>query len=198
MFLRQFKWILPSLVLITMAFRLVFLPTPTSAIEDTAYVSLSVDKPLAVVGEMLLYTLTISNPQDNPLSEIVIQQSLDPRLENIQVTAAGQPILEGSNLVISGLALQPSESVTITIAAQISSRATPGDVLSNVAHLESPQASVHTSNVVEVMVLPTTLPATGESPWWRVPILGMLIAAWLILVTIGMDVRRRRRAIPRF
>lgn len=168
--------------------------TPTLAAEESAFVTKTVDKPLAAVGEVLVYTITMGNPKAIPLTEVVLQDSFDARLEHVQVisSSAGQTVLEGSTLTVSNLILQPGETVMITVAAQISNRAHPGDVISNVARFESPQASVHLSNSADVVVLPASLPRTGESPWWRVPVLLLIVAAWIVLAAVGMDIRRRR------
>lgn len=183
---------LPVFILLGMA---IFRVPTLAANEDHVYVTKTVDKSLAAVGDVLVYTIVLGNPKEVPLTEVVVQDSFDARLDHVQVVSAsaGQAVVEGSTLTISSLVLQPGETVMVTVAAQISSRAAPGDVISNVARFQSPEASVHMSNSVDVVVLPGALPATGEAPWWRLPILLLIVVTWVLLAAVGMDVRRRRR-----
>ncbi len=194
MTLRYLNFVLPLIVLVSASLHLFFSPLLVAADDDTPSVTLSVNTPLAAVGDTLIYTLVVSNSHDTPLTEVVIHDQLDPRLEKVQVlsSSAGQAVVENEMLVVRGVTLQPDENITVTLAAQISNRAMPGDVISNVARFQSAQKAAQLSNSVEVMVLPASLPATGESLWWRTPMLLLLVVAWVILVSIGMDVRRRR------
>jgi hypothetical protein len=94
----------------------------------------------------------------------------------------GSATVSGNSLIVQGFELLPGQSGSVVVQVRISDRARAGDVITNVATLESPDASIHVSNTVTVTILPGSLPATGESPLgvWRLPLV-MLISFGLVL-----------------
>ena len=136
---------------------------PTTS-PDAKFIIKQVDKALAQVGNQLTYTITFTNPKAITLQNVVITDTFDSRLQNIELvsTSLGTAVLSGNSLTIQGFALSPGQQAQVIIRATISSRAKPGDRLLNTAYFESPDASIHTSNTVETLIIPSGLPATGE------------------------------------
>jgi hypothetical protein len=114
-------------------------------------------------------------------------------LVNLRIVSntLGTATLSGNTLTVQGFTLQPGQRATVVIQATIARRATPG-LLINIATLESPDASIHVSNEVQITILPETLPATGQSPWavWRWVFL-LVVLGGLSLGTAYL-LRRRR------
>ena len=151
-----------------------------AAAPALTFIIKTVDKTVAQVGDSLTYTITFTNPKGNPLRQVVVSDIFDSRLDQVQVvsTSLGNAILNGNTLTIQNLELLPGQQVRVVVQARISSRARAGDRIQNIASLESPDASIHFSNTVETLILPSTLPSTGESPWWR-------LAGLMLLIVLG-------------
>lgn len=134
-------------------------PSPT-----LEFISKSVDKTLAAIGDTLTYTIVFSNPKGIALQQVVITDTLDARLENIRVlsNSMGTAIVTGTTVTVQGFTLLPGQRATLVIVATLSNRVRPSDKITNTASLESPNASIHVSNAVETMILPGALPTTGE------------------------------------
>jgi hypothetical protein len=99
-------------------------------------------------------------------------------------TTHGAGTFNGNTLTVSGFSLQPNEEAVIRVSAKIAALRV-GETIPNAAILESPNASVHVSNLAlvgaqaddssggssQVFVIPSELPSTGETPLWRTWIL---------------------------
>lgn len=148
----------------------------TSIGGDVEFVFKTVDNPLAQVGQTVTYTIRAHNPKTIPLTQVVIYDVFDARLVSPRLisTTHGAGVFDGNTLTVSGFTLQPSEEAIIVVSAQIGSLQA-GEVIPNAAILESPDASVHVSNLAlvgsvarangggagQVVIIPGRLPATG-------------------------------------
>jgi len=153
---------------------------PTFA--DSAFLTKSVDKTIAQIGDTLTFVINYGNPKGNTLNNVVIADTFDSRLINIQVVSSsmGSPVVSGNSVTLQGFSLLPGQRATLTITAQISNAAKPGDVIGNTASLESPDASIHFSNVTLTTILPGALPATGASPLSALRLPALLMMALLV------------------
>lgn len=156
--------------------------TVTTGGGDTDFVFKTVDNPLATIGQTVTYTIRARNPKTIPLTEVVIYDVFDERLSDVRLisTTHGTGIFNANTLTVSGFSLQPNEEAVIVVSARIASLIS-GETIPNAAILESPDASVHVSNLVlvgdhaeansggaaQVFIVPNQLPSTGESPLWR-------------------------------
>ena len=102
-----------------------------------------------------------------------------PRLDNVTVVSHshGTVSITGNTIRVDGFKLAAGEVFEMVFTAVISDRAAPGDVISNMATLESPDASVHLSNTVRTTIV-GLLPDTGFGPERAIPI-------WLLPVLVG-------------
>ncbi len=177
---------------------------------DTDFVLKTVDNPLATVGQTVTYTIRARNPKTIPLTQVVVYDVFDERLTDLRLisTTHGAGVFNGNTLTVSGFTLQPDEEGVIVVSARIAALQA-GETIPNAAILESPDASVHVSNLAlvgasaegnsgsasQVFIIPGQLPDTGETPFWRGWLLG---AGGVLLVVSGtllfLAVRARRRA----
>jgi len=157
---------------------------------DSAFLSKTVDKTVAQTGNTLTFTINFGNPKGITLNNVVIADTLDNRLTNIHIMSSslGTPVINGNNVILQGISLLPGQQAMLVISAEISSAAKPGDTISNTASLESPDASIHFSNVALTTILPGSLPATGESPLsdWRLPGL-LLLASTFVMIAVSIN-----------
>ncbi|MGI6571610.1 MAG: DUF5979 domain-containing protein [Caldicoprobacterales bacterium] len=97
-----------------------------------------VNKPLATIGDELIYTVVVENTGELTLSGINVY---DDQPEGISVTGVSEdmetwndPVLtDGVALVAAGLTLLPGESKTYYIKATVTEDANDGDVIINTA-----------------------------------------------------------------
>jgi uncharacterized repeat protein (TIGR01451 family) len=149
------------------------------AFADSQFITKQVDKSIAQVGETVTFSIKLNNPKGNTLHQVVMSDTFDSRLDHLQVVSSslGAATLSGNILTVQGFDLLPGQQAIIIVAARISTLVQAGEVITNIAAMESPDASIHTSNVVTITILPTSLPQTGETPLWRYSlfIMAMLI-----------------------
>ncbi len=161
---------------------------------DTEYVVKTVDYPLATVGQTVTYTIRARNPKAIPLTQVVIYDVFDERLVDLRLlsTTHGRWEFNANTLTVSGFTLEPGEEAMIVVSARIATLRA-GETIPNAAILESPDASVHVSNLAlvgqtpegsgggaaQVVVIADQLPATGEPPLWRSLGLGMVVVVGL-------------------
>jgi len=168
--------------------------TVTVPVGDPEFVFKTVDNPFASIGQTVTYTIRARNPKTIPLTQVVIYDVFDERLSDIRLisTTHGKEVFNGNTLTVSDFTLQPNEEAIIIVSAKVATLKV-GDTIPNAAILESPDASVHVSNLAlvganatgnsgdasQVFVIPNQLPNTGENPGWRNVILwagGFLLA----------------------
>jgi hypothetical protein len=106
------------------------------------------------------------NPKSITLTNVVITDVFDPRLVDIKIVSVskGTAVVAGSVVTVTGFTLAPGENARLVVRVKIGTNAKPGDIIGNLATLESPNASTHTSNTVYISILPSQLPSTGEHP----------------------------------
>ncbi|MDX2077623.1 MAG: choice-of-anchor Q domain-containing protein [bacterium] len=183
----------------------VTVPVPVGGGGDPEFVFKTVDNPFATVGQTVTYTIRARNPKDIPLTQVVIYDVFDARLSNVRLisTTHGAGSFKGNTLSVSGFTLQPNEEAVIVVSARVNVL-TVGDIIPNSAILESPNASVHVSNLAlvggtplgndggsaQVFVVPNQLPATGESPVWRN---WGLVGLVIVIFGMGMVVLWRKK-----
>lgn len=180
----------------------VTVPVPTG---DPEFVFKTVDNPLATIGQTVTYTIRARNPKTIPLTQVVIYDVFDERLSDIRLisTTHGEGNFNGNTLTVTGFTLQPNEEAVIVVSARIAALKV-GETIPNAAILESPNASVHVSNLAlvganafgnsgdasQVFVIPSQLPNTGENPAWRDMILG--IGGLLIILSASLFLLNNR------
>ena len=113
-----------------------------------------VDREVAQVGDVLTYTITWTNPKDRKLTQVVVEDTFDDRLDDVRVDSIskGSASVSSNTVQVDGFELEPGEQVRLVVRATISDRAQPGDVIDNFATLSSPDASTHRSNTVQTTI----------------------------------------------
>lgn len=164
---------------------------------DTNYISVTVDRPLAQIGDTLIYQVSFSNPSGFVMHDVVIRNEFDARLTQVQAVSAtiGEASRDANTISLTGFSLEPNESGAVVISATLAERVEPGEVVPAFSVLEAADFPSFTSNTATVTALPGSLPATGESPFglWREPILALLILSVATTIGMGLQLRARRR-----
>ncbi|MCS6847704.1 MAG: DUF11 domain-containing protein [Anaerolineae bacterium] len=118
----------------------------------------------AQVGDILVFTIEIINPNPVPIGDVVVSDALSPLVDYL-----GADVPRGEFSFDSGAytwtlrlgTMAPNERVTLTITTRLSERAQPPGELLNTAVLTSTQG-VTQSNTTNTLVVPKNLPETGR------------------------------------
>jgi uncharacterized repeat protein (TIGR01451 family) len=155
---------------------------------NSPYISKRVEPPFALPGDTIVWSITVTNPGDEPLTNIIAEDRLPDALEIISISASSGTVTRFGQLVrLTQSVLGSHQSATVEITARVSENAPIPFIIRNLScvltnELSDPACSQ--STVISV----TSLPITGESHWskWRLPIFAgatLLTLAVLILLS---------------
>ena len=115
-----------------------------------------IDERIAIPGQIITWTITVSNPNENTLNDVVVSDVIMDDLTIVEASSsAGTVVIDGQTVTVTLATLQPGQTVTITIRTRVS---------------DAPSVTVIDNEVgtAEVrLTLITVLPNTGETPWWH-------------------------------
>ncbi|MCA9907881.1 MAG: DUF11 domain-containing protein, partial [Anaerolineae bacterium] len=142
-----------------------------------------VDRPFALPGDTITWTVVASNPNPYDLTNITISDSVPGELIILSASSsAGSVSVSGQNVTLTLATFPANSTVTITIVTRVRDGVV-GVAVENVALLGDLRATATT-------VIISGLPRTGETPWWRLPLLLGMGGS----VLAGYALWRRQRA----
>jgi uncharacterized repeat protein (TIGR01451 family) len=146
-------------------------------------------------GDLVDFTLTVSNPHVAAVPGAVVVDVLAPELDFLGASAPQGSFAydPGSRAVTFALGqVAPGQTLQLVVQTRLNALAQPPAEVRNVAHAQPGQES----NLTVVVVVPPALPSTGAGPG-RVELLnyGLAITAALLFVVAasGWVAERRRR-----
>ncbi|GAB4479661.1 MAG: hypothetical protein Kow00124_25540 [Anaerolineae bacterium] len=153
--------------------------------------SKQVDPLLATVGEPITWTITVTNPHGDTITDVVVSDNLPAMFDLLSVTTTkGFASVSGNSFSVTIGTMAPAEVVTITIRSVANAAALPPQTCNQAI------ARASVSNQACPSIYPETLPATGGGPvggWlWLLPVGMMLIAG-----AAALAVLRVRRPLHR-
>lgn len=120
----------------------------------------------AHVGDIVVYTLTVSNFGNLPAEDVVVHDPLPSFLAVLNVTASrGQIGVNGANVSVTLGTVTPGEVITIQITTQVVAGALPPDNR-NIANLTTSSGNQDTSNDIDsagFVILPQQPAATSTA-----------------------------------
>ncbi len=163
-------------------------PTAPSApvITPPANISVSADPAVAPAGSDLNFTINVTNTGSGVLNNLVIDDLLPPDFTIVSATAtAGAVSINGQGIMFTLDLLQPGQTVTILIRARVKDTASATiNIFTACVRDAGGAEACDSAQVLGV----TTLPKTGETPWWRVPLLTLIA----LMMSIGWWLIQRR------
>jgi uncharacterized repeat protein (TIGR01451 family) len=155
---------------------------------NSPYISKRVEPPFALPGDTIVWSITVTNPGDEPLTNIIAEDRLPDALEILSISASSGTVTRFGQLVrLTQSVLGPHQSATVEITARVSESAPIPFIIRNLScvltnELSDPACSQ--SSVISV----TSLPITGESQWskWRLPVFVGGIAL-MSLIFVGLS-----------
>ena len=136
----------------------------------------------AQAGEIVTWTITVTNPNDVSISDVGFTDNVPEQFEILNTSGSGGQIQHSGNTVTATIpVIQAKESLTFTVVTRAISGIS--SITTNIVTLDEPYNGQAQASIVLVQ----ELPATGETPWYRTPIiLGIL----LTLVGSGLGFMR--------
>ncbi len=161
--------------------------TPVSAI-----ITKSVNPPFAQPGDTVTWTITVTNPNSFPLTNVVVTDTMPSEVEITSVSASsGNVSSSGQTVTFNQGTMAPGETVTINVVTRVRPNVSVPFTISNGATLTATDLSPLFASAD--LISAGELPGTGESPWsrWRIPIFAL--AGGVIVLAGYWLVRRARR-----
>jgi hypothetical protein len=134
---------------------------------------------LGVTGEQLEWVITVTTPSAVTGTGILITDVLRPELRVDNVTTnRGTLSINGQAVSVNIATLAPNESVQISIFTTVLDGVT---IVDNTACVVADnQGAQECATALPV----STLPSTGETPYWRLPLLLGLLGLGMMLLAI--------------
>jgi uncharacterized repeat protein (TIGR01451 family) len=164
-------------------------PTETPAVKaatlQAPIIAKSADLPQAKIGEIVTYSIRVTNNNTSPLTNITVSDTLDSRLDFISAESTiGEITRSGATIstIIDNLA--PNQTAVLTIRARINPTAVPGTQISNIARVNSDGVQAGESQNVATDVVPANLPKTGNKE--QTPMVHLLVAIGFSISMLGL------------
>lgn len=142
-------------------------------------------------GDIITWTILVRN-DGSAQQDVTVTDTIAAALALIDVRATrGTVDVAGRAITVEITPLWPGESATITIETRIVTVPPSGAIDNTVA---VPLTGASSSASVRLLPPVTSLPATGERTDQRVIVLAALTSGLIILLSLGMMLRRARRA----
>lgn len=164
---------------------------PGLTLEDP-FITKSVNPPFTRPGEIVTWTIIITNPGSLPFNNAIMTDNLPAQVQILSTsTTSGSVSFNGQQVTFQQAVVNPGQSVTITVTTRVRDNVAMPFILTNVACLNNAINQCAQASTVGAL----TLPATGQSPWseMRAALLRLgIISLMLALVGVMAEVDRRR------
>jgi uncharacterized repeat protein (TIGR01451 family) len=140
----------------------------------------SVNPPFAQPGDTVTWTITATNTTGAALTNVTIEDDIPTGFEVISVTSSlGTATFSGQRVTVALSTLDVNQTVTVTVSTRMLTNA-PFIAL-NSARFGSLEAQAQVVRAGELV-------ATGETPWWRWVLLGVI---GVLVISAGVLITRR-------
>lgn len=165
---------------------------PVLTIVDP-FITKVVDQPFAIPGEIVTWTIIVTNPGTASIPNVTIADTMPSEVEVLDATAtSGTVSVNGQQVNLDVGTLNGGDSVTLTIRAQVRDTVVPPYIITN-------EACVDALNITNIcaganIISAAMLPETGQSPWsvWRLPIFSVTLLIGLFCGVLGYRLCTRR------
>ncbi|MBC7869818.1 MAG: DUF11 domain-containing protein, partial [Chitinophagaceae bacterium] len=149
---------------------------------SSGLISKTVQPPFVAPGDAAVYTITINNTTDAVMPNVVMTDNVPAELQVISAAASsGSVTVNGQQVYFEQNALNPGESITITVTTQVRSEVAVPFLVRNQACLNLTPQQCASAQLLSV----NQLPQTGETPQWRglalLSMIGMMLTAGMLL-----------------
>ena len=153
----------------------------------------TVDTPFTLPGATVTWTITAVNDTNESVNNVSITDNVPSQLLIIDgSSSSGELTIDGQTVTVKQDSLEPGEIITITLTTDISDSVAIPFAINNPAVLRCDCSNE--SNAIATIISVLELPATGETPWWRMPLMLMIIIGGGISIVTPMTVIYRRKS----
>jgi uncharacterized repeat protein (TIGR01451 family) len=119
----------------------------------------------------------VTNPGTIPATNIIITDNMSAELQILSTSSAAANVTVNGQVVTITLAkLDPGRSATITITTRVRPNVKmPFAIINQATYSNAEDLNVRLAQAILTSV--TKLPDTGETPWWRIPLLIIILFA---------------------
>jgi len=136
----------------------------------------SVDTPFTLPGATVVWTIEAVNDTDQTVTNVSITDDVPASLSIIDgSSSSGEFTIDGQTVVVKQDSFAPGETITITLTTEISPDVAIPFAINNPAVLRCDCANE--SNAIATVISVLELPATGETPWWRLPLMLIILVS---------------------
>ncbi len=147
------------------------------------------EPPFAIPGELVTFIFYINNPGTTPAQNVRAVDPIPPEVEILGASApSGTISIQGQNVIFEQASLAPGEQVVVTIRTRVRPTLGMPFVIVNQACAEADGGQLSGCGTARV-ISATTLPTTGERPYWAT-----LLAGGLLVLAVGGAAWVYRRA----
>lgn len=159
---------------------------PSGRPRSSATILKTAQSALALPGQVVIFTITITNPTGAPLTNVEMTDAVPAALAVLSATASsGSVTIDGQRVQFAQPTLNPGETATVTLETRVNAQPDALTIVNTACLNDGLCSSVGLETI-------TRLPRTGETPWWRLVMLAAVLAAGCSLC--GMVVLRRLSA----
>jgi uncharacterized repeat protein (TIGR01451 family) len=124
---------------------------PTGPIVSIAKTSVAVNKTALVVGDMITYTIKVTNSGTVVAQNVVVTDALPLTVDLVSVTApSADSVVTGSNKITATVnALEPSKVVEIVVVVKVNDSAVGQTTIANVANVQATDPNNPTTPILK-------------------------------------------------
>jgi uncharacterized repeat protein (TIGR01451 family) len=165
-------------------------PTPSSTLvvsQGSVIVSKVADRPFAQAGDTVIWTITVTNPNSIPVSNVTVQDKVPPELDIVSASATmGNVSINGQTVTLTIPQLNAGQSAVLRIITRVR-LGVPGPVIISNTVSGNPGNSTAEATVIRA----GRLPNTGESPLSGLQTPLLLLVAALVVGLVAWRLRQR-------
>lgn len=179
------------MVFVMLATVMAFVLAPVISAQQQNFVTGQAGTGSAQLGGSLAWTYTVTNPTNAALSNVNVTFEFPAGVTvNSSNATAGSISGNAPSVTYTNPSLAPGATVNITINTRIANNF-QGSLVSAVSTFSAD--GVAPQRMMTQAVIVASLPATGETPWWRTPLLLTMGTGALMLMGAGAWALRRRQ-----
>jgi uncharacterized repeat protein (TIGR01451 family) len=158
-------------------------PAGEFAVSENLELDKSVDRPFGQPGDLITWTIRVTHKSGDAIPSVTVTDTLQDGLEIVSTSAtAGNVSVSGQTVTIVISPLNSGQSVTVTIQTRISDDLDTL-IFDNTAYADGLSDTAR-------LVIAGELVRTGETPWWRTPLI--VLGLGILTAGAGYGLYRRR------
>jgi uncharacterized repeat protein (TIGR01451 family) len=166
-------------------------PLPPTSVPGAPGCGLNMDKvvepPFAMPGDTVTWIIRVHNPCSAPVTNFIVTDDIPAGLTILSTDPSTGVTINGQKVTFTVGSIGAGQTIELKIVVRVNKNIGLPFSVTNLAQASTGQTAQAT------LVSVSNLPATGEEPWWRLPLLVIGGAAALGAAVFGFMRLRRAR-----